>query len=192
MGKNKDTIDPIEDTGLHMFYPEHERLLKDVVGRYRTQSLFRETNYGQSKSGLEPLWTLKDKDPQNKLPSLKRLYIESKDPTEYTVAIQAFGSWSHWQRLRANSWFSDHADEWSVEQEVYIRSNAIRTVVKETSGGKNAFTAARWIAEGGYKGAKRGRPSNAEVERERKIAARLDEEVEGDAERIGLRVVEGG
>ena len=59
--------------------------MKDNVGRYRTQSLFREF-YVHTSTGLSPIWTLKDEDPQGELPSLKRIYLDYEDPTEYSFA----------------------------------------------------------------------------------------------------------
>ena len=48
--------------------------------------------------------------------------------------------------------------------------------------------AAKYLAEKGYL-SKRGRPSKEEVERERKIQAGVSKELEGDMERLGLKVV---
>jgi len=173
---------------MDMLYPEHEKQLRDKMGRYRTASLFREGYSSTDKDDLSPLWTLKDRDPKGKLPSLRRAYIDSLDPTEYTIALQAFGSWTHWEKLRRLNWFSEHVDEWAIELEVALRSSAVKEAIDSSRSGKTRFSAAKWIAEGGYKGAKRGRPSKAEKERALKIEARLQEEVEGDAERIGLVV----
>ena len=78
-------------------HPEYKRRFKDSVGRYRTQSLFREMNSG--KGEFDPLYTLKDEDPKGNLPSLKQMYLKANDPTEYEFAIAAFGEWHHWDIL---------------------------------------------------------------------------------------------
>lgn len=176
---------------IEMLYPEHEALLKDKMGRYRTASLFREA-YTGGEGDLAPLWSLKDKDHKNELPSLRRAYIASLDPTEYTIALQALGSWAHWEKLRRLNWFSEHVDLWQEELEVALRSSAVLEAIDSSRSGKTRFSAAKWIAEGGYKGSKRGRPSKDEVARAVRVEARLDEQIEADAERVGLRVVSNG
>jgi hypothetical protein len=165
--------------------------LKDVMGRYRTQSLFRETNYGTSADGLEPVWTLRDIDPQGKLPSLRRLYIDMRDPTGYTFAQAAFGSWKHWTKLKNLKWFQAHLDDWDIELEVAVRSDAIMKIQDEAEGGKSKYSASKWLAESGYHSRKAGRPSKEDIDRELKIATKVDEEIGEDAERLGLKVVNG-
>jgi hypothetical protein len=165
---------------------------KDVMGRYRTQSLFRE--FYVKGEGLEPVWTLREEDPQGKLPSLKALYLEIGDPTEYRFAIEAFGSWKQWLKIKASKTIEPWIEDWPIELEVKIRSNGIQGVMQEAKVGKSKFPAAKALAEGFWnkEASKRGRPSKEEVTRERKIAAKLDEEFIADAERIGLQVINGG
>jgi hypothetical protein len=173
-----------------MRYPEHKEFLKDVVGRYRTQSLFREFYI----KDVKPLWTLKDEDPANELPSLKQLYLEVADPTEYQFALEAFGNWKQWLKIKASKAIGPYLEDWPLELELKLRSEGIQEVILEAQGGKSKFNAAKFLANADWKGtaSKRGRPSKEEVERERKIAAKLDSEFSEDAERIGLSVIEGG
>ena len=177
---------------MSLAHPEHAGLFKDSMGRYRTQSLFRETSYAVSRAvGYPPLWTLKDEDPQDELPSLRRLYIDLRDPTGYAFAQAAFGSWKHWTKLKNLKWFQSHLEDWDVELEVALRSDGIRVIQEEAESGKSKYSAAKWLAESGYNARKAGRPSKEDVERELKIATRLDQEVGDDAERLGLQVVNG-
>lgn len=177
-------------TIVDLVHPEHSDLLRDTMGRYRTQSLFRETSYAVTRSAeYPPLWTLKDEDPQGELPSLRRLYIDLRDPTGYSFAQAAFGSWKHWTKLKNLKWFQKHLEDWDIELEVALRSDGIRVIQDEAVSGKSKYSAAKWLAESGYNARKAGRPSKEDVERELKIATRLDEEVGDDAERLGLRVV---
>ena len=72
---------------------------KDKQGKWLTQALFLEMGYKP-----QAIFTLDDEDKEynNKLyPSLKKLYLESDDPTEYKVS-QHLGGWNHWKRLRGN------------------------------------------------------------------------------------------
>jgi hypothetical protein len=172
-----------------MIYPEHKKVLKDAQGRYRTQSLFREFYI----KDLEPLWSLKDEDSQGILPSLKTLYMECEDPTEYEFAMQAFGSWQHWIKIKSSAAIKAYIEDWPIELEVSLRSKGIRLVTQEALNGKSKFNAAKFLAEGQWKKAdnKRGRPSKEELHRELKIAAKLDSEIGEDAARLGLHVIQG-
>jgi hypothetical protein len=172
-----------------MKYRDHKDVLKDKMNRYRTQSLFREF-YLQNES-CPPLWCLKEEDPQGTLPSLKALYMECADPTEYEFAMQAFGSWEHWLKIKSVKIIKPYIEDWPTELEVKLRSEAIQTIINETKTGKTPFNAAKFLAKGEWKNSasKRGRPSKEEVDRERKIAAKLDAEIGEDAARLGLRLI---
>ena len=170
-----------------MIYPEHKPLLKDVSNRYRTKSLFREA---YDTTGFTPLWTLQDEDPQGLLPSLKAVYLASMDPTEYDFALEAFGSWNHWVRIRANKWVQGYYLDWPIELEIKLRSIGLKQVTLEAQSGKSSFNAAKFLAQGSWKAKSgRGRPSKEEIEREKKIMMRLDTEIGDDAERLGLKLV---
>ena len=172
-----------------MLYPEHTKVLKDSMGRYRTQSLFREFYI----KGSKPLWTLKDKDSKGTLPSLKKLYMDCEDPTEYEFAMQAFGSWQHWNKIKASAVVQPFIEDWGIELEVSLRSKGIRMISQEALGGKSKFNAAKFLAEGQWRRdvSKRGRPSKEEIQRELKIAVKLDSEIGEDAKRLGLSVING-
>lgn len=152
---------------------------KDSMGRYRTLSLFYETN----TSAETPVFTLKPKDTHNYI-SMKRLYLEYADPTEYSFAIAVLGSWEHWQRLSNCDWFQKHVVEWRDELEVKLRSEAI-TEMRDLamSGNKDA---AKWLADRGWNKHKVGRPTKEEVQSERVKAARIADGLTEDAARIGL------
>ena len=171
--------------------PSHEGQLHDKMNRFRTQSLFREFYLSDQPA---PLWTLREKDSQGTLPSLRALYMEIADPSEYAFAMEAFGSWKHWLKIKASKAIEPWIEDWPIELEVKLRSQGIKSVIEEAQKGKSRFQAAKALAEGFWnkKSSKRGRPSKEEVIRERKIAAKLDEEFNADAERIGLQVINGG
>lgn len=158
-------------------------MFKDKEGRFRTLSLFKETC--RNGSAYTPEFTLKDHDPGG-LPSIKRAFVTSEDPTGYTTAMDLLGSWEHWNKLFSTKKFKEELDKWKEEQDVRIRSKAIKAL-KETalSEGSKGTSAARYLADGGYLGkSTRGRPSKEEVTRERKIQAGIVNELAEDEERI--------
>ena len=173
-----------------MFQTPDRALLIDKMGRYLTQSLFRETAYGIAKAN--PIWTLKEHDPQGKLPSLRDIYLELGDPTEYEFAQLCFGSWRHLEHLKTLSWFMEYLEEYRDELEVKLRSRAIGDIVLQAQEPKGT-SAAKYLAEAGWKGttSKRGRPSKSEVKGELKRQARIEEEVGEDAQRVGLTLLNG-
>jgi hypothetical protein len=154
--------------------------MTDVMGKLLTQSLFLELGYNASA-----IYTLKDSDyvyGGKTFPSIKRLYLESEDPTEYEFATQHLCGWKHWQRLCANKVIRAHIDEWREELEIKLRSRAIRQAIKQAEEG--TFQAAKWVADRGWATRAAGRPTNAEVERETKIQARIADEYQEDVVRL--------
>jgi hypothetical protein len=152
---------------------------KDSMGRYRTLSLFYETN----TSTEEPVFTLKPVDTKGYI-SMKRLYLEYSDPTEYSFAVAVLGSWEHWQRLSNCDWFQKYLEEWRSELEIKLRSEATREMYEQAMKGNR--DAAKWIADRGWDKRKAGRPTKEEVESERIKAARISDGLTEDAARIGL------
>jgi hypothetical protein len=164
---------------------------KDSRGKFRTQSLFREMEI----PGYPAYYTLAADDIPPYL-SLKRLYLDMQDPTEYLFAESYLGGWIHFQSMYKNcKWFRDEVDEWREELKVRMTSDAIRHMIELVANPKARdsvrLAAAKYLAEQGWKtdvksAPKRGRPSNAEVQGELQRAARQRAILEDDAERIGV------
>lgn len=173
-----------------MFCNVNDNPLKDNSGRIRTTSIFIE----RKVEGFEAYWTLQDEDrivDGVTYPSLKQIYLsyEHIPGYEYEFAIDCFKSWDHWNKLATSSSLKGMFAEWREELEVKIKAAAIRAMVKASEGtGASATGAAKYLADKGYS-TKRGRPSKEEVEKERRIAAGITEELESDFERMGLRAI---
>jgi len=147
--------------------------LKDTIGNFRTLSLFYETNITEN----EAIFTLKDEDYTvngKTYMSMKQLYLSFDDPTEWEFVQSVLGNWRHWQKLLGNKRIREYIDQWRMELEIKLRSNAVKQMVKHS---KNRDGAAKWLAEGSWKG-KRGRPSKDEVEREKKIQAGIEQDLD--------------
>lgn len=76
-----------------------------------------------------------------------------------------------------------HLRVWRDELEVKLRSEGIRNLRKASKEGSRGVSAAKYLAEKGWE-KKRGRPSKEEIERERKIQAAMEDDLEGDAARM--------
>lgn len=162
-----------------MTIPNREQLL-DTNGRPLTQSLFLELGYSDFA-----IYTLKDQDHvwnEKTYSSLKRLYLEVADPTEYVFATTYLLGWRHWKRLCDNKVIRAYIDEWREELEVKLRSQGVKHAL--TSAKTGSFQAAKWIADRGWEQRGVGRPSKDEVEREKKFQARVDSEYNADIIRL--------
>ena len=156
--------------------------LKDSTGRPLTQSLFLEIGYDEDKA----IFTFKDEDHEykgNTYYSLKRLYLEMEDPTEYEFANRYLLGWQHWKRLKANKILAKHFAEWEEELELRLRAQGIRAAIDQAAEDKG-FQAAKWLADKGWQKNSVGRPSKHDKLREERMQAKLDDEFSADVVRL--------
>lgn len=154
----------------------------DSMDRPLTQSLFLEINY-DSKA----IYTLKDVDHEwngRVYPSMRRLYLEMGDPTEYQFATTYLLGWKHWQRLCANKALKQHVDDWREELEVKLRCEGVHSAIVQARSG--SWQAAKWLVDKGWSESKAGRPSKADVDREIKMQARIKDEYAEDLQRLRI------
>lgn len=139
--------------------------LKDTMGRPLTQGLFIDFNYDDKYA----VYTLDEEDKKYKgvvYPSLKKLYLECEDPTEYQFAKKHLLGWRHWKRLKENKALSKHFDEWGEELEIYLRSQGMRSIIDMS---EDNYQAAKFLAEKGWDKRGAGRPAKGDADREARI-----------------------
>ena len=156
--------------------------MKDKMSRPLTQSLFLEIGYDEEFA----IYTLEDEDKEYKgklYPSLKRLFIETEDLTEYNFAKEYLLGWHHWQRLNANKMLREHFDKWREELTLSIRAEAIKSIIDQALDGTN-FQAAKFLAEGGWSKRSAGRPSKEEMQKEAAQREKIHSEFSEDLERL--------
>lgn len=161
------------------FAPTRDQML-DNQGRPLTQSLFLEIGYGETA-----IYTLKEVDHEwngKTYFSLKRLYLETNDPTEYEFATKYLLSWKHWQRLCDNKVLRAYIDEWREELEIKLRSKAVKKMID--SANKGGVQASKWLSDRGWAQRGAGRPSKAQVASEKAFMARVDSEYGADVIRL--------
>ena len=163
---------------------------KDVQGRWRTQSLFLETNKNETK--YPSVFTLESRDKDGCV-SMKAVYMKSNDPTEYTAAMAIFGSFECWLNLCEAPFFKPHVEAWREELQRQIKSQAVETIGYISSGGKSTAAqlgAAKWLATQEWVGQKpkankMGRPPKERDPEEALREALIDgEEEKEDYDRI--------
>jgi len=170
--------------------------LKDSIGRYRTASLFHDQyNTNVDRTKYPPIFTLKTEDftkGDTTYISFKRVYMEHQDPTGYSACMALLGEWDHWLKLSKAPWFQEYLDHWNTELEIKMTSEALVSIAEEAKTGKGSSktSAAAYIAEKKWL-PKRGRPTNAEVEGEKKKAAKVEQNLTDDLERLGLTTPQG-
>lgn len=139
-----------------------------------------------------PVFSLHDDRPG--LINARKTFIDLGDPSGYKWAISYLGSWIHWQKLMRAKWFVAAYNEWVEELNIKLRSEAldvIRSIAHE-EGNKSALAAARYIAELEKRSQIKGRPTKVAMEAELKRQVQILDETADDAERIGLKVINGG
>jgi len=126
-------------------------------------------------------------------PSLRRLYVEMGDPTEYEFATTYLDSWVHWKKLSEASFFQEYLPAWREELEVKLRATALHRIkVRASSDEKDSFAADKILLSGGWKrpesktsaASRVGRPTKEKIllEAERMFRDNTDSDV--DFERI--------
>ena len=163
---------------------------KDDTGRWRTKSLFIETNDDEDK--YQSIFTLSERDKEGRV-SMRSVYLSTNDPTEYVAAMQIFGSLDCWTRLCESPFFQVHLEHWRTEMQRQIKSKAVKIITDISKGGKTTnaqLSAAKWIASQRWVGPEiesigRGRPTKQldPVQALREGLANAEEE-ETDYERI--------
>ncbi|HEY9817686.1 MAG TPA: hypothetical protein V6D20_18055, partial [Candidatus Obscuribacterales bacterium] len=119
---------------------------------------FKEFNRPDVK--FKPIYTI---------PQVKQMFLESRDPSEYSAAMSIVGDWDHWLMLRNHPNLKGHVDKWLEEMAVKLRSEAIKQMVAHSKA-QGGTAAAKWLADKGYadvlgkRGA--GRPKKEEEEKD--------------------------
>lgn len=110
-------------------------------------------------------------------------FVATLDPTELKGALELVGSWATWKRFKKEwpHFTRKILPEWLEEIEVNLRSSGISNICEAS---KKDANSAKWLAEGKWKEKKQGRPTKAQIEREAKIEARLDNEHADDIRRV--------
>ena len=151
-------------------------------GAIRTKSLFADVLYEESRH--TPVYYLKQEVSDDEYISLKEVYLQIADPTEYEFARMCFYNYQQWETITALPWAINTVNQWRAELQLKLRSEAVREIfnmtvdpdVKETS----RLQALKWLADTGFV----NKNYKTKVSKEAVIDHAL-----ADAERIGLKVV---
>lgn len=161
---------------------------KGVSGHYLTSALFFE----QAASPEEAVFTLKDEDHEYNgkvYKSLRKLYVQTEDPTEYLFATTVLGGWGHWEKLKETAWFRPYLQSYREELTISIKAKALAAIRSEAvNQGKSAFAANKLLLEGGWDKEKGGvgRTTKEKIKKEAEALFSKDTDVHEDYKRMGL------
>ena len=120
----------------------------------------------------------------------RNTFLSERDPTGVKWADKYLEGVNHLLRLLKCSWFADAWDDWQLELEAILQSEAIETIKSiSQGGGPAAFQAAKFIAGKEWKKSGRGRPSKSEVSTALRREVEKTGQHEADFERIQLKVI---
>jgi len=148
--------------------------LKNAQGKFLTASLFWETAIRQE----EALFSLNPDHPT--LPSMHEVYREYDDPTEYGFAMEVFGELRAWRMVSESPKIKEYVDAWREELEIKLRSRAINSLSNKAD---ESPTAARWLAETGYK-IRKHPSSKARKSAETQVEAGVEEHIKRNHARL--------
>lgn len=149
-------------------------VMRTDSGSFRTQSLFLDLNYSDIA-----IFTFADEHREYEgrpIYSLKKLFLDMEDPTEYLFANKYLLGWKHWKRFEKNKDIKRHIDEWRYELELKLTAQGIQHLLDIASDDKSSYQAAKWLADKGWSDSKRGRPSKDEVNAKIEEAVKEKEE----------------
>lgn len=120
-------------------------------------------------------------------PSLRRLYVELEDPTEYLFSETYLDGWTHWKKLSSASFFQEHLTEWREELDIRLRAKSLVRIKARAEGNqKDSLTADKILLSGGWKTeeSKVGRPTKEKIQNEAEKLIRERTVFDEDYDRI--------
>lgn len=145
----------------------------DGSGKRVILQLFKE--FARPDVKFKPVYTLKE---------CKQVYLECRDPSEYSVAQALLGDWEHWQEVRNHVLIKPHVDKWADELDVKLRSEAIMQL-KIHAKSQGGIAAAKWLAEKGYT-SDANKKNVGRPKKEEQIAPVPSGRIAGDMARLGI------
>lgn len=135
------------------------------------------------------LYTLKGED-HNGYPSLRRLYLEMGDETEFQFASTYFDGWPHWKKLNQCTWFSDHMKE--LREELSIKNMANHLSMVKSQAEKGNFSATKYLINGEWRPrGSVGRPTKEKIKQEAEKLFMSQADINEDLDRLREHLANG-
>jgi len=120
---------------------------------FPTLALFYEkTYYGSERKPELCKFTLSDEDKEidgTTYLSLKKIYLEIEDLTEYEFATKVFNSFPLWENLTGVKWFKPIIAQWRKELQLKIKAKVLKDMMSNirTKKGDINFSVSKYLAE---------------------------------------------
>lgn len=173
-------------------YKDRSTKFKNFMGTHLLKPLF----YEQIKEAADShlcLYTMKDYDhtitvqgEEVELPSIKRLFVEMEDTTEYLFANEYFDNFQHWKKIKSTNWFAPLYLEMKEELLLKLQAKALSKIRSLEDDPKVSYHVNKYLLEEGYKDKTdtRGRPSKAKIKEEADRLVLSHSEINEDYERL--------
>lgn len=167
---------------------DFESKFKNASNAYYLKALFFETSTDPERAKV--LYTFKPDDHTfagMTYPSLRRLYLEMEDDTEYYFAQTYFDGWPHWKKLLNCSWFVDYITD--IREELAAKQSAdskkrIRDIAKDPKD-RGSLQANKLLLEETKKSnSPVGRPTKESIRRKAEELFQDQSEFQDDLDRI--------
>jgi hypothetical protein len=147
----------------------------DGSGKRVILQLFKE--FARVDVKFKPVYTLQH---------WKEVFLECRDPSEYSAAMALLGDWDHWLEVRNHPVIKPHIDKWHSELEVKLRSEAIQQI-KSHAKQPGGTAAAKWLADKGY-AQERAKKPVGRPKKEEEVLPPSAGRIAGDMARLGIVV----
>lgn len=160
-------------------------MFKSPNGKWLTKALFFETSLA-GETRHYALYTLKDEDhivDGKTYRSLRKLFLECEDPTEYEFATTYLGGWKHWVTMQGVKDLKRYIEDWREEYNVKLRSIGVQKII-EIAKNEGGYQAAKWLADKQWIDNPRGRPSKQEIAKNVKEQTKVKNRLQGDITKL--------
>lgn len=169
--------------GEALFNNPQKTKFKNDTGQFLIKALFWETN---NDTPDQILYTLKDEDYRG-FPSLRRLFLEMEDETEYLFAIRYFYSFEHWNRIAGSNQIRPFIRVWREELRLQVLNKALARIRSIAEGdGKDKLSAQRYLIEKSWDKKTTRRVGRPDKELPKEDQPSLNRTFNEDMLRIGL------
>lgn len=156
---------------------------KTESGQYLLRQLFYEYS---TQDRPYAIYTLRPDDfigpDGKKYLSLRRLYVEMNDESEYLFATTYLGGFVHWKKFLESPWFRDYLSEF--REELAAKNSAQALIDLKAAARKGSVPANRYLLERGWVKDPVGRPSKEKIKRQAELLSRESSDIQDDYERI--------
>lgn len=158
------------------------RIFKNSMGVYLGRELFFET---ATTARNYVLYSFKNEDHTFDgvvYPSLRRLYLEEDDPTEFFVAEKYFDGQPHWRRLTAQKWFMDYLTPIREELALKHQAQYMRSLRQDAINGDKV--ASKYLLDRMEKPKEVGRPTKRKIAEEAQKIVLDNQDIATDFDRM--------